>query len=312
MNLLVLAQGLDGYSRQRLGHVQQPGAVLHQLGLRHVDVPLVGLLAQGVGHAGRHPLRRIRGNAQVAGDLVGGDEADAVDVARQPVGVVVDHAGRAVAVVLVDAHGQRRADAVALQEDHHLADLALLVPGGLDLADPLGADAQHLVQPLRRFVDHGQGISAELAHDAFGRHRANALDQPAAQVFLDARGRGRQHRGVALDLELPAVLAVDRPLPLQAHVLAHLHAEHVADHRRLVVLAVRDQAGDGVAVLLVVKGDALDGAFQGGHGERVRGRLVIGDWYSGRWVASGQTARPAYQYTTLPTYHRLTAPASAQ
>ena len=140
------------------------------------------------------------------------------------------------------------------------------MPGFLDLSDPLRTHAQHLVQSIRLLVDDLQGVRAELAHDALGRHRPDPLDQPTAQVFLDARGGGGQHGCVALDLELAAMLSVHGPVPLQPHVLADADPQHVPDGSDFVVLAVGNQFGDGVAGLFVVEGQALDDAFKSLHG----------------------------------------------
>ena len=82
---------------------------------------------------------------------------------------------------------------MALQEEHHLFDLLLLGPGARDQVDALAAHAQHLVQPRRLLLDDAQRLQPELAHDALGRDRADALDQPAAQVLLQPCDGGRQH-----------------------------------------------------------------------------------------------------------------------
>ncbi len=38
----------------------------------------------------------------------------------------------------------------------------------------------------RLLLDHGQRVEAEVGDDAFGEHRADAFDQPRAEVALDA------------------------------------------------------------------------------------------------------------------------------
>src|SRR3712207_8323946 len=53
-------------------------------------------------------------------------------LARQPVRLLADHPGAVVLEALIDAHGQRGRDAISLQGCHHLADVALLVPGSSD------------------------------------------------------------------------------------------------------------------------------------------------------------------------------------
>ena len=265
VDLIIAAECVDGLDHQRLGYLQQCRAGLHQFTLRHVDVTVVRLLAQRVGHAGCNPFWRVEGDPLVAGDLVGGDEADTMYVPRQTIRIVGDYRGRTVAVLFVDAHSQRRADAVALEKNHHLADLALFVPGSLDLPDAFWSHPKHLVQLIRVFVDNRQRIGAELTHDAFGGYRSNPLDQAAAQVFLDTGGCGRQYGGVAFYFELAAMLDMNRPFPFDADMLADTDAQHVPDDSNFIVLVVGNQPGDGIAGFLVVKGETLEDAFKGLH-----------------------------------------------
>ena len=113
-------------------------------------VPLVPGRAERVQHARLQPRRGVRGDADRLGDRVGGLEADAPDLARQPVRLLPHHPPAVVAEPLVDAHRQRGRDAVALQRRHHLADVPLLRPGRGDAPRPHLADAGHLGQPLGR------------------------------------------------------------------------------------------------------------------------------------------------------------------
>ena len=219
---------------------------------------LVGRLAEDVGHARGHPLGRVVGDPQLAGDLVGRDEADAVDVARQPVGVGLDDVDRIIAVLLVDLHGQASGHVVALQEQHHLFDLLLFGPGAGDAGHPFAANTQHLMQPLRRLLDDAEGVQFELAHDPVSRDRADPLDQAAAQVFLQAGDGGRQHGVDGFGLELAAILGVSDPHAAEGDRLADVDAQHVADHGDQVTLVFWHQLGNGVAVLFIVVGDPVD------------------------------------------------------
>jgi hypothetical protein len=67
-------------------------------------------------------------------DLVRRLEADAADVAGEPVGVLAHHLHGVVAVGLENPHRARRAHPVAVQEHHDLPHHLLLGPGR---ADPL-------------------------------------------------------------------------------------------------------------------------------------------------------------------------------
>jgi hypothetical protein len=79
-------------------------------------------------------------------DLVGRLEADAADVARQPVRVLGDDLDRVGAVGLEDAHRAGGADPVAVQEQHDLADHLLVRPALHDAPGPLRPDPAHLPQ----------------------------------------------------------------------------------------------------------------------------------------------------------------------
>ena len=122
-----------------------------------IDVPLVGQLVEDVEDPRLRPELRILGEAQLLGDLVGGDEADPEDVRRQAVGVLPDDVDRLVPVLLEDPGGIARADAVGLQEDHDRADLLLLLPRLLDHGDPLRADPVDLGELLDVALDDVRG-----------------------------------------------------------------------------------------------------------------------------------------------------------
>ncbi len=152
---------------------------------------------------------------------------------------------------------------MALEEEHHLLDGFLLLPGACDSGHALFAHAQYFAQALRVLLDDAQRIHLETAHDAPRCHRADSFDEARAQVLFDAGRGGRQHGGIALDLELAAVAGMGRPLPVQPQALARADFQQVADHRHGVLPALGCDLGDGIAVLLVVVGHPLDGADQG-------------------------------------------------
>jgi hypothetical protein len=95
----------------------------------------------------------------MGGGAVGRAEADAADVAGQAVRVFRDELNGIGAVGLVDAHRPRRADAVAVQEQHNLADGLLLGPARDNPFGTLWADTGDLTQAAARFllddIEHG-------------------------------------------------------------------------------------------------------------------------------------------------------------
>src|ERR1700730_4250833 len=107
------------------------------------------------------------------------------------------------AVSLVDAHGARRTDAVAVQKQHYLANHPLLGPAGDDPLSTLRADAGHLAQAIGLLLDDLEDGFAEGADELLRIDRPDAADHPGAEIFLDALdGRRRcslEERGFELD-----------------------------------------------------------------------------------------------------------------
>src|SRR6266568_2573663 len=128
-------------------------------------------------------------------DGIGGLESDATDVAGQAIGVLRHHLHGIAAVGLVDAHRPRRADTLAMQEDHDLADRLLLGPGGPDAAGSYRADAVHLPQAIRLRLDDIEHLVAEGAQKLLGIDWADAPDHSRGEVLLDALDR-RGRRGL--------------------------------------------------------------------------------------------------------------------
>ncbi len=122
---------------------------------------VAGDLLQHMAHAGLGADQRVRRDAEPLGDGVGGLEADAVDVQRQPVRVLAHPLDGLLAIGLVDAHRARGADAVGLQKDHDLADDLLLGPGLGDALLALRADTAQRQQLLRVVLDDIEHSLAE-------------------------------------------------------------------------------------------------------------------------------------------------------
>ena len=234
---------------------------------------LFGHAVERVVDAGLDARRVFGRQAQGTGDLVGRLETDAVDVLHQPVGCGLDHGQRVVAVLLVDLHRQVGGYAVAVEKDHHVLNRSLLLPGLDNAINPLLADAQHLAQPFRLLVDHVQGLRAEAVNDAFGHHLAYAADHARAEIALDALCRRRDGLLTQLHLELAAVPGMVQPLAGQLQPFARVDLWQVADDgdELVAMLAVgvgqhparvRLQAQDGVAILLIVVGNALNTAAE--------------------------------------------------
>ena len=274
---------------QLLRHLQQLARERHELLLGQAAVPLLHGLGEREGDAGAHPDHGRALDAELGGDLVGGAEADAADVAGQPVGVLGDDPHRVRAVGLVDAHRPRGADAVRVQEQHDLADHLLLRPAGDDARGPLRADAGDLAQAVRLLLDQVEHRFAEGAHQLLG------VDGPMPRIMPEPRyfsmpssvvGARRLQEGGP---ELQAVGAVVHPHAGRADELARRDQGGVADHGGEVALAAHLDAQHAEAGLGVVEGDPLDQARQDlGRG---RGRRAACSVHapSGRVVGAPRT-----------------------
>ena len=147
---------------------------------------LVHRLGQRIGNSGAHADHRRLLDAEPHGDRVGGLEADAADVARQPIRVLGHDLDGIGAVGLEDAHRPCGADAMAVQEDHDLAHDLLLGPGAGDALGAHRADAGHLAQAIGLGLDHIEHLLAESLHHLLGVDRADAADHAGAEILLDA------------------------------------------------------------------------------------------------------------------------------
>ena len=221
-------------------------------------MPFVHRLGQRVGDAGAHADQCGLLDAELGRDLIGGAEADAADVAGQAVGVLRDQLHGIGAIGLVDAHRARGADAVAVQEQHDLADDLLLGPAADDALRTLRADAGHLTQAARLLLDDVEHGFAEGADQLLRVDRPDAADHAGAEIFLDPLDRRRRRRLEERGSELDAVGAVVDPGPARLDELAGRDHRGVAEDGDQVALAAGLDPQHAEPVLVVVEGDALD------------------------------------------------------
>ena len=259
-------EGRQGRFARRGGNLQQLRGGFQQLRPGGEAVPLVAQLAERVAQSRLEALRRVVRDAHLPRDLVRRLEAHSPDVLRQPIGGVLDDGDGFIAVLLEDFHREARAHVVALQEEHDFLDLFLLFPGGGDACGAFLADARHFAQAIDVSLDDVERLQAEVVHDPPGVDGADAADQAAAEVFAQPlQGRGQLH-GVLPHLELPAVAGMLNPHAAQSQRLAHARPGQLADDGHFAGLATGDDFGDGVAVLLILEGDALQRPLQGLEG----------------------------------------------
>ncbi len=215
-------------------------------------------LGQRIGDASTHPDHGRLFDAELHGDGVGRLEADAADVAGQPVGVFRHDLDGVGAIGLVDAHCPRRADAVAVQEHHDLADDLLLGPGNSDAARPHRADAVHLPQAVGLGLDDVEHLLPEGAQQLLGIDRADAADHARGKVLLDAFDRCRRGGLEEPGLELLAMGAVVRPVTGGRNPLTGGNHGGVANDRDEIAVTTRLDPNDAKAVVGILVGDALN------------------------------------------------------
>src|ERR1039457_1905694 len=153
-------------------------------------------------------LGEVPRNPDLLRDLVGGREANPVDVLRQRVGIAPHLLDCLLAVGLEDSHSPAGAHAMAVQEQHDFPYLLCLLPCVRDPLPALGADAIDRLQFGGSVLDHGEHLGSEPPDQLLRENRPDALDQAAAEVSLDPLGGGGRHRLHGRRLELQPVFLI--------------------------------------------------------------------------------------------------------
>ena len=223
---------------------------------------LFGGFVQYVQRAAAVSVFGTGGNAQISGDRVCRDEADAVNILGELVGIVGDRGDRVFAVLLENLDGVSGGNVVSLQEQHHFFDRLLCRPSGFDLAHALLGDAGNFAQPLNIPFDHIEGFETEMGHDALGGDGTDPFNQAAAQIFLNAGQGGRLALPVVFDLELQPVFGMLSPASVQAEGLSRLDIGETADDSNQLALAGDFETGNGVARFFRVECQSFDHPLQ--------------------------------------------------
>src|SRR4029077_10859562 len=125
----------------------------HQLFRWQAAMAFIHGLGQGIGNSGAHTDHRGLIDAELHRDRVGGFKPDAADVAPQPIRVLGHDLDGVGAIGLENPHRPRRANAVAVQEDHDFSYRLLLSPGSENAGSANGPDTVDFAQPVRRRLD---------------------------------------------------------------------------------------------------------------------------------------------------------------
>ena len=241
-----------------VGHLQEAGRQQLQLIGRQPAMSLVHRFAQRVGDTGANADHGRLLDAQLHRDHISGPEADPANVPGKAIWIFRHDLDSVGAVGPEYPHRTRRADAVAVQEHHDLADGLLLRPGVGDALRTYPADAAHLAQPFRLRLDDVEDLVSKRPDQLAGIDRADAPDHAGPEVFLDALDRRRCRNPQEARLELLAVGTVVDPVPGCRDPLARRHHGGVADDRDQVAMPPRLGSQDAEPVLRVVEGYPLD------------------------------------------------------
>lgn len=122
--------------------------------------------------------------AQLLGDFVGGFEAYAPDIVRKAVRVGLYNVYAVIAIGLVYPDCISGRYPVALEEQHDILYLLLLLPGLFYHIDPFLTYALHIDQVIGFLLKDTQGVLLEMRYNPPGVYRAYAFDEAASKIFL--------------------------------------------------------------------------------------------------------------------------------
>ena len=184
-------------------------------------------------------------------------EPDPADVACRTIRIFLHERDRVSAVCLEYADRPRRADAVALQEDHDLAYRLLVRPTCCDPLQPDLTDSLDFSQPLWRLFDDIEDRFTECLHQPLRKVRPNALDHPRAEVALDTLKGGRRGHLQEQGAELHAVFPVPLPVPTGLHVFTAMNVGCRTQYRHQITMPAHLYAEDAETRFRTVECDAF-------------------------------------------------------
>src|SRR5215831_8382075 len=149
-------------------------------------VAILGKFLENVPHSSLRTDHCIPWNAESLRQAISCLEANAMDVERQAIGILLDAGNSLVTVGLVNPYRTGRPHAVRVQEDHDLSNDFLGFPGFDDSLFAFGANPIELSQAFRGLLNHVKHLLTKRLDEFFGEVRANAFDHPRAEILFDA------------------------------------------------------------------------------------------------------------------------------
>ena len=178
----------------------------------------------------------------------------------KPIGVFGHDLDGVRAVGLEDTNRPGRTDAMAVQEDHDLANDLLLGPG---IGDALGADradAGHLSKPVGLGLDDVEHLLPKRLDHLLGIDGPDAADHSRAQILLDAVDRSRGGGAHEARLELLAMGVIVDPVARGGNPFTGGDDRGMADDSDQVAMAARLDPQNAEATFSIVECDPLDKA----------------------------------------------------
>ena len=253
----------DGY--HTFIHTQKLGPGLYQLFPGGIAVTVVRQLIQGVQQSAAQPDKPVMLKSQFFRDCIRRFKSDPPDIIRKPVWILLDHLDALIAVCFIDLCRMSRTDIMALQEEHDVLDLFLILPAFPDPFHPDFPDSRNLQQTFRRFLDDNQCVLSELPDNRLGKLRPDALDQSGAQIFFNSINGRREGFGEGFHAELPSVLRVHLPVSGQFQNTADMHLRHISNDSNQIVIPFGFALDNRITVCFVLICNALHHAPQPVH-----------------------------------------------
>src|SRR5215813_8828817 len=225
-------------------------------------VTVFGKLLQDVTDASLGPDARVPGNPQSLRQGIGGLEANAVDIERQPIRILLDAGNSLVAVGLVDTDGSGSANAMGVEEDYNLPDHFLGLPRFDDALFAFGANAVKFGQAFGGLRNDVKDLRAKGLDQLFGKVRADAFDHAGAEIFFNTFEGTRRDDAQRLRLELQAMRPIVDPHTLPLNVLPRVNRCRGADDRHQIAVPTDLDPEDAEAGLLTMEGHTLHGTGQ--------------------------------------------------
>ena len=162
----------------------------------------------------------IPGNPESLGQRIGGLEANAMDIERQPIRILLDADNRLIPIGLINPDSTCGANPMRVQEDHDLPDDFLGLPRLDHSLLAFGANPIELSQPFGRLFNDVKHLLAKRLDEFFGKVRPDTFDHPRTQILFNAFEGTRRDDAEGLRLKLEPMRPIVHPHALALNVLA--------------------------------------------------------------------------------------------